>query len=160
MSQKTKKQKEKNERQSGTHMQMMKPLAAPPHASVESRHGQDTITRPGRGFSHGELASSGVPVGLAGKWGVPTDVRRRSTIDSNVEALRSWAASASKRPEKESEVKKVEEEIEKLGKEVEVQAKKGGAKVKKAAKKAKKEVEEAVEKPVKSRARKKKASTD
>jgi large subunit ribosomal protein L13e len=160
LSQKPKKQKGKKEKQAGTHVQMTKPSAPVPRASVESRHGLDTVTRAGRGFSLGELAGAGVPLGTARKWGVATDVRRRSTVETNVEALRSWAASAGKKPAKESEVKKVEKEIEEVAKEVEGEAKKEGAKVKKGIKKAEKEVEEAVEKPVKSRQRKKKPSTD
>lgn len=65
-------------------------LGPAPSAVVSSRHLGSPHERPGRGFSFEELDSAGVPVSVAKRGGLSIDVRRRSVIDGNVEALRRW----------------------------------------------------------------------
>lgn len=65
-------------------------LGPPPEATVESRHIDSMHERPARGFSFGELASAGVPLNSARREGLSVDVRRRSVVDGNVEALKGW----------------------------------------------------------------------
>ncbi len=67
-----------------------KPSGHVPKANVISRHGVGTITRAAKGFSMGELSRVSLPANLAGRWGVPTDFRRRSVLERNVEALKKW----------------------------------------------------------------------
>ena len=61
-----------------------------PEATIASRHIDSMRERPGRGFSFGELASAGVPLNAARREGLSLDVRRRSVVDGNVEALKGW----------------------------------------------------------------------
>jgi len=61
-----------------------------PEATVASRHIDSMHERQARGFSFGELASAGVPLNAARREGLSLDVRRRSVVDGNVEALRGW----------------------------------------------------------------------
>ncbi len=65
-------------------------LGPPPEATVASRHIDSMHERPARGFSFGELASAGVPLNSAKREGLSLDVRRRSVVDGNVEALKGW----------------------------------------------------------------------
>jgi len=134
---------------------MAKPSGTAPLAMVQSRHDLSLVSRPGRGFSMAELEAASIPRGTAGRWGLQIDVRRRSSIEANVGALRTWAASSPTKAAKVGEAKKVEEEIVKLEKEVVREAEKGVAKAKKAAKKVEKEAAAEVEKPLKARQRKK-----
>jgi ribosomal protein L13E len=139
-----------------------RPSGRVPQAMVTARHGTGTITRQAKGFSPGELAGGGLHPSLAAKWGVRVDGRRRSTLEGNVTALRSWHSSGAKMAV-EREAKAVEEELKGAGKEVErevvvaarevVKAEKA---VKKEAKRAEKAVKEKVERP-KARPKKKKS---
>jgi len=65
-------------------------LGPAPEATVASRHIDSMHERPGRGFSFGELSSAGVPVNVAKREGLSLDVRRRSVLAGNVEALKGW----------------------------------------------------------------------
>jgi len=65
-------------------------LGPPPEATVASRHIDSMHERPGRGFSFGELASAGVPLHAAKREGLSLDIRRRSVVEGNVEALKGW----------------------------------------------------------------------
>jgi len=65
-------------------------LGPPPEATVTSRHIDSMHERPARGFSFGELASAGVPLNAARREGLSLDVRRRSVVEGNVEALKGW----------------------------------------------------------------------
>jgi ribosomal protein L13E len=65
-------------------------LGPPPEATVASRHIDSMHERPARGFSFGELASAGVPLNAAKREGLSLDVRRRSVVEGNVEALKGW----------------------------------------------------------------------
>ena len=67
-----------------------KPSGHVPGALVSARHGIGMVERPGKGFSKGELSEGGLPLGLALKWRVPVDVRRKSTIQTNVSAIKKW----------------------------------------------------------------------
>jgi len=103
----------------------------------------------------GELAGAGLAPNLASNWGVRLDPRRRSVIDSNVAALKSWSLHPGAAKRIEGRAKEVEEEVEKVGREV----KKEAAKVKKEAAKAEHEVKgevAKVEKAAKRKARPKK----
>ncbi|MDA4116514.1 MAG: ribosomal protein L13e [Thaumarchaeota archaeon] len=71
-------------------------LGPPPAATVASRHIDSLRERPGRGFSVGELASAGVPLNTAKREGLPLDIRRRSVVEGNVEALKGWFKSGVK----------------------------------------------------------------
>jgi ribosomal L13e-like protein len=119
------------------------------------------IERIANGFSRGEVSAGGIEAAQAREWGVRVDDRRRTVLEGNVAALKEWWGRLQK-PKKETKVKKLEEKVEKVASDVKKEAEEVEKKVvkveKKAAKKtakAAKEVEEAVEKPVKSRAKKK-----
>lgn len=65
-------------------------LGPSPHAVVLSRYEGDMHERRGKGFSFGELASVGLNKVMALGLGVPVDIRRRSTLEGNVSALKGW----------------------------------------------------------------------
>lgn len=65
-------------------------VGASPQAMVLSRHEGDMHERHGKGFSFGELASVGLTKVSALGLGVPVDIRRRSTLEDNVSALKGW----------------------------------------------------------------------
>jgi ribosomal protein L13E len=71
-------------------------LGPPPEATVASRHIDSMHERLARGFSFGELASAGVPLNAAKREGLSLDIRRRSVLDGNVEALKGWFKSPGK----------------------------------------------------------------
>jgi len=73
-----------------------RPSGRIPGALVSARHGTGTINRDGKGFSMRELAEGGLPLGLALKWQVPVDLRRRSTIQANVAAIKKWYVASKK----------------------------------------------------------------
>ena len=130
-----------------------KPAGRTPVAMVTARHGTGVVTRVGRGFSLGELSGGGLTPALAARWGLRTDSRRRSVLDGNVGALRTWHATGA-RATVEREMKGMEEELEKVGGELEKEAAaverevvKVAKEVKKEGKKAEKTVKGKVEKP-------------
>jgi ribosomal protein L13E len=135
-----------------------RPPGPVPLATVQSRHGSTMATRAGKGFSMGELAAASIPRNMAGRWKLQVDVRRRSSLEANVDGLRAWAARPAQKTAKVGEVKKLEAEVEKVEKEVVHEVEKEAAKAKKGAKKVEKEVAAAVEKPLKARQRKKKTT--
>jgi ribosomal protein L13E len=61
-----------------------------PVAVVAARHIDSLRERAARGFSFGELSSAGIPLEAAKRQDLSVDVRRRSVVDQNVEALKSW----------------------------------------------------------------------
>ena len=129
-----------------------KPSGRAPLATVETRHGTEMITRPGRGFSLGELSGGGLTPNLAARWGLRIDVRRRSVLDGNVSSLKAWHATGAV-AKVEREAKEAEEALEKVGKEikkevvaVEKEAVKAEKVIKKEAKKAGKAIKEKTEK--------------
>lgn len=65
-------------------------LGQVPRAMVSARHAGSMRERAGRGFSIGELGSAGVTLDAARRGEVPLDVRRRSVLEANVEALKVW----------------------------------------------------------------------
>jgi ribosomal protein L13E len=133
-----------------------KPTGRIPQAMVIARHGTGTITREGRGFSIGELSGSGLAPGLATKWGVRMDPRRRSVVEGNVGLLRDWQTSPGMRVRVEGEGKRVEKELERAGKAVE----KGSITIEREVVKAAKEVEQEAkktEKAIKGKVEKQKA---
>ena len=67
-----------------------RPSGHVPGATVSARHGIGMVERGGKGFSMKELAEGGLPLGLALKWRVPVDLRRRSAIQANVAAIKKW----------------------------------------------------------------------
>jgi ribosomal protein L13E len=142
----------------GKTLKVPRPSGLVPLAAIQSRHGSTLVTRTGRGFSMGELAAAGIPRNLAGRWALQVDVRRRSSLEANVGALRTWGAGPAQKAAKVGEVKKLEAEVVKVEKEVVHEAEKEAAKAKKGAKKVEKEVAAAVEKPLKARQRKKKTT--
>jgi ribosomal protein L13E len=68
-------------------------LGPAPGAIVASRHIDSLQERAARGFSFGELSSAGVPLNVAKREGLSLDVRRRSVVAGNVEALKGWLKS-------------------------------------------------------------------
>ena len=73
-------------------------LGAPPEATIASRHIDSLHERSARGFSFGELASAGVPLNAAKREGLSLDIRRRSVVEGNVEALKEWFKSPAGKP--------------------------------------------------------------
>ena len=143
------------EREARPKVQHPRPSGRIPLAMVTARHGTGMITRPGRGFSLGELSGGGLPRSLAGKWGVQVDLRRRSILEGNVGALKAWHAGGAKAAV-EREAKAVEKELKGAEKEVVAaveEVEKAERAVKKEAKKAGKAVRRKVKKP-KARAKK------
>jgi ribosomal protein L13E len=65
-----------------------------PKAVVSVRHLDSLQERPARGFSLGELSSSGISRSVASHETVTIDMRRRSVVDQNVEALKAWLKAA------------------------------------------------------------------
>lgn len=124
-----------------------RPTGSVPVAMVVARHGAESVTRPGRGYSLGELKGAGVALGQAVRLKVSIDYRRRSVLDGNVSALKGWGShqGAAKKPKSlsgkvEAELRKVEKEVEKEAEVVEKEVVEAGRKVEKEAKKVKKEV--------------------
>ena len=125
-----------------------RPTGRVPGAMVMSRHGSSMVTRPGRGFSLGELSGAGLAPRLAARWGAQVDFRRRSVLDDNVNALKAWHATGAK-ARVEREVKEVERELEKVGRQVKKEAvaiEKEAVKAEKAVRKEAKKAEKAVKK--------------
>jgi ribosomal protein L13E len=69
-------------------------LGPAPSAVIAARHLDSIRGRPGRGFSFSELTSAGVEFNLARREGLSVDVRRRSSVEGNVEALKQWLKTA------------------------------------------------------------------
>jgi ribosomal protein L13E len=65
-------------------------LGPPPTAMVVVRHVDSLHERAARGFSFGELSSAGIPLNAAKRQDLSVDLRRRSVVEQNVEALRGW----------------------------------------------------------------------
>ena len=129
---------------------IQRPAGHIPQAMETARHGVGTITRPGRGFSFGELSGSGLAPGQAASWGVRIDTRRRSVLDGNVSSLRTGHSQGGK-TRVEGVVKEAVKEVEMLGGEIEKEAvavEKEAAKAGKAVKKEGEKVEKAVKKKV------------
>lgn len=74
----------------------VKPAAPAPRAFVSTRHGGEIISRNGRGFSDGEVEAAKIPLPLLADWKVPIDMRRRSVLEANIDALKGWFAAAKK----------------------------------------------------------------
>ena len=120
-----------------------------PQAMVTARHGVGTLTRPGRGFSIGELSGGGLAPRLAAKWGVSVDFRRRSVLDGNVSSLKAWNTPTGMEAEADKDAHAAEREVSKAVKAVEHEvaaAKKETVKAEKAVKKDVREAEAAVKK--------------
>lgn len=127
-----------------------RPSGRAPEATVVARHGTGVVTRLGRGFSMGELSGAGLAPGLASKWGLRIDSRRRSVLEGNVDMLRRWGSHAAPAKKTEERVKRVKEELVKAEKGIE----KGAAEVEKEVERAEKEVKKKatkVEKAIKAR---------
>jgi len=146
-----------------------KPTGAPPTAIVEARHDGRMMQRQARGYSLGEVAQAGLNFGLARRWGLVVDDRRRSTLKGNVASLKKWFPQTKKTTEErvegevrkieravEKEVRKVEKEMGKAGREIEKEARKAGKEVEKV----EKEVVEKVEAPSKKRSKKAAAKSE
>jgi ribosomal protein L13E len=73
-------------------------LGPPPKATIATRHIDSLHERPARGFSFGELASAGVPLNAARREGLSLDIRRRSVVEGNVDALKEWFKSPAAKP--------------------------------------------------------------
>ena len=137
-----------------------KPTGSPPTATVEVRHSGRTMQRQARGYSLGEVARAGLNFGLARRWGLLVDDRRRSTLKGNVASLKKWSPQTKKTAEErvEGEVRKIEKAVEKEVHKAEKEVEKVEKKAKKEVEKVEKEVVEKVEAPIKKRAKKKAAA--
>jgi len=89
---------EKAERKEAPQKQVVKAerveLGPAPRPVIAARHLDSMHERPGRGFSFAELASAGVEFNVARREGLSVDVRRRSAVEGNVEALKGWLKTA------------------------------------------------------------------
>ncbi len=131
-----------------------RPAGKAPEAVVETRHGTEMMSRPGRGFSLGELSGAGLAPRLASAWGASVDLRRRSVLQGNIDALKGWGARPAPQGKAEGKVKEVEEEIEKVAEEAKEEVKVAEEEVEKVGRKVKKEVAKA-EKAAKAKAERK-----
>lgn len=77
-------------------LNVTKPTAPLPRATVYVRHEGEMVERDARGFSLGELAAAAVPMHLTRSWDVSTDVRRRSVLEANTSSLKKWFAGTKK----------------------------------------------------------------
>ena len=100
----------------------IRPAGKLPEANVSSRHGTSFVTRPGRGFSLGEVTEAGMGPRLAARWGIHVDARRRSVIKGNVDSLTKWGGHQVRVKRAEGKIKAVEEEVEKVAREVKEEA--------------------------------------
>jgi len=75
-------------------------LGPPPGAIIVARRVDSLRRRAARGFSFRELASAGVPLNAAKREGLSIDIRRRTTLDGNVEELKEWFRSPGTSSEK------------------------------------------------------------
>lgn len=73
-------------------------LGPPPKATIATKHVDSLHERSARGFSFGELASAGVPLNAAKREGLSLDIRRRSVVEGNVDALKGWFKSPAAKP--------------------------------------------------------------
>ncbi|MDA4122246.1 MAG: hypothetical protein OK456_03585 [Thaumarchaeota archaeon] len=90
---KPKKTKAKAEKQPSTEEPKVsqKPVLGPsPRPMVEARHRRSMRERAAKGYSSGELESVGLGFLEARKHHVPIDIRRRTTLDENVQKLKGW----------------------------------------------------------------------
>ncbi len=134
-----------------------KPTSAPPSAIVEVRHGGRIEQRQARGYSLGEVAKAGLNFGLARRWGLLVDDRRRSVLEVNVASLKKWSPQTKKTTEErvEGEIRKIEKVVEKEVRKAEKEVEKEAKKAEKEVEKVEKEVVEKVEAPIKKRSKKK-----
>jgi len=136
----------------------MLPRGRPPEAVVVARRGTGVVTRQGRGFSVEEVSGAGLTLGLASRWGLRVDPRRRSVLETNVNSLKRWGSHRAPVKKLEGRVRKVEEELVKAEKEVKKEAaevEKEAAKVEKEVKKGARRAEKAVRARAKPKTKKK-----
>ncbi len=145
MSSKPKKSKAGNQEPRAERVPQSRPAGKVPPALVTARHGIGTVTREGRGFSAGELQGAGIPSRLASRWGVRLDVRRRSVIQGNVDALKSWGSHPGAGRRAEGRAKLLEEEVERAERKVKEGVVKAEREIRKGAEKAEKEAAKAEE---------------
>jgi ribosomal protein L13E len=126
-----------------------RPAGAPPIAIVGVRHGGGLMQRRARGYSPGEVERAGLSLGLARRWGLLVDSRRRGALEGNVASVKKWSSQA-----KKTTVERVEGEVRKIAREVEKEVRKAEEEVEKV----EKEVVEKVEAPIKKRSKRKAAS--
>jgi ribosomal protein L13E len=138
-------------------------LASPsgkvPEAMVMSRHGTGMVSRHGRGFSLAELSAAGISPRTAAGWGAMVDPRRRSTLEWNLTALKTWGSHAGTGGTLKKEAKGVEERVAEAAHELKVDAEiaeEEAAKAERTAKKEVKRAEKAVKKKVERKPRPKK----
>lgn len=82
------------------------PLGEVPTPMVTSRHRDLPYERQGRGFSFGELAGAGVAWQEVRRLSIPVDIRRRSTLEANVQSLKGWYKVPEKKAAKEPPAEK------------------------------------------------------
>jgi ribosomal protein L13E len=85
-----------------------RPTGRVPAAMVSARHEGGMVNRGAKGFSLGEMSRAGLPPRLAAKWGVPSDIRRRSVLDENVRSLGKWYTPPVKKAPKPAPAKEPE----------------------------------------------------
>jgi ribosomal protein L13E len=73
-------------------------LGPSPRPMVISRHGNDMDEREGRGFSLSELDSAGVWRVDVKRLHIPLDIRRRTTLEANVDRLKGWYKAPEHKP--------------------------------------------------------------
>ena len=68
-------------------------VAPDPMVKVRHLHSDSMHERVASGYSILELSGAGLALNDALRWEVPTDPRRRSSLDENVERLKAWLQS-------------------------------------------------------------------
>ncbi len=138
---------------------LARPTGRVPEATVTARHETGTITRPGRGFSLGELSGAGMAPRLAARWGVKVDPKRRSVLQGNISSLSGWRSHASAGAAVKKEAKMAEVRVEEAAKGAEVAVEvveREAVQAEKAVKKEAKKAEAAVKRKVEKKPRPKK----
>lgn len=148
------KHKKEGEPKRAPGIKTLKPTSAAPFAVVRVRHGSDFMVRQAKGYSPAELEQADLGVGLARRWGLSVDDRRRSALEGNVSALKKWSSQARKKTVEarvEGEIRTIEKVVKKEVHRAEREVHKAEEEIEKAGK----EVVEKVEAPVKKRSKKK-----
>lgn len=137
----------KEEKPKRSVVKVLRPSGIAPFAFVNVRHAGSMMQRRAKGYSPSEIEQAGIGTGLARRWGLSIDDRRRSALEGNVSSLKKWTSQVKRttvEARAEGEMRAIEKAVEREVHKAEREVVEVG-----------KEVVEKVEAPVKKRTRKK-----